>query len=266
MSDGRPPRGHGFTLLELAIVLVIVGLVVGGVVIGQDMVRATALQSTVAQIARFNSAALTFKAKYNGLPGDLSIGEAGSFGLSFFVAPEAGEPGGQNGDGRIEGQLGSGSVNGRTASGETLLFWRHLSEAGYVGGQLGNGWDMSSLFTDSPAATMLPASTLSPSSYFAVYHDTRHYLELNGISYVRSDGWYLMDNGPQLSCAHAHALDSKLDDGLAYTGVVVATQSALGGLLNIIALDTDCVDPVGDGRYQILHATGTCGLRIQATF
>src|SRR5689334_20830022 len=62
----------GFTLIELSIVLVIIGLIVGGVLVGQDMIKAAQIRATVAQIEKYNTAVNTFRNKYNALPGDMS--------------------------------------------------------------------------------------------------------------------------------------------------------------------------------------------------
>ncbi len=45
----------GFTLIELSIVLVLIGLIVGGVLVGQDLIRAAKLRAQIGQIEKFNS-------------------------------------------------------------------------------------------------------------------------------------------------------------------------------------------------------------------
>src|SRR3954463_15618522 len=76
----------GFTLIELSIVLVIIGLIVGGILVGQDLIKAAEIRATVGQIEKYNSAVNTFRTKYNGIPGDLSGsagGNASAFGLFY---------------------------------------------------------------------------------------------------------------------------------------------------------------------------------------
>jgi prepilin-type N-terminal cleavage/methylation domain-containing protein len=60
----------GFTLLELSIVLVIIGLIVGGVMVGQTLIRQAGMQSILKEKAQYFTAVQTFKMKYSGLPGD----------------------------------------------------------------------------------------------------------------------------------------------------------------------------------------------------
>ena len=87
----EPALTAGFTLIELSVVLVIIGLIVGGVLVGQDLIRAATLQAQITQIQKFNTAANTFRLKFNALPGD--VANAGNLGLT----PRSGSAG--QGDG-----------------------------------------------------------------------------------------------------------------------------------------------------------------------
>ena len=62
----------GFTLVELSIVLVILGLLVGGVLSGQSLIRAAELRSITAQQQRFVTSINAFRDKYFALPGDMT--------------------------------------------------------------------------------------------------------------------------------------------------------------------------------------------------
>ncbi len=83
-----------FTLIELAIVLVIIGLIVGGVLVGQNLINAAAIRAQITQIEKYNTAANTFRGKYGYLPGDIPDPYTTQFGL---VAR------GTNVRGRVEG-------------------------------------------------------------------------------------------------------------------------------------------------------------------
>jgi prepilin-type N-terminal cleavage/methylation domain-containing protein len=72
---------RGFTLIELSIVLVIIGLIIGGVLVGQDLIRAAGVRATISQIEQYNTAVNTFMEKYGYLPGDIKDPDASNFGL-----------------------------------------------------------------------------------------------------------------------------------------------------------------------------------------
>src|ERR1700679_178462 len=93
---------QGFTLIELSIVLVIIGLIVGGVLVGQDLIRAAGVRATISQVEKFNTAVNTFRGKYGYLPGDIPQASVTQFG--FAVSPvRAGSRGQGDGNGLLEG-------------------------------------------------------------------------------------------------------------------------------------------------------------------
>lgn len=105
--DKRLNLSSGFTLIELSIVLVIIGLLVGGVLVGQDLIRAAELRSLAREIESFQTQINTFKLKYAQIPGDIS--NATSFGFT-----------------------GNGNNDGKLLGDESYRAWQHLSEAGLI--------------------------------------------------------------------------------------------------------------------------------------
>ena len=89
MSQRR--TNSGFTLIELSIVLVIIGLIVGGVLVGQELIRAAGIRATISQVEQYQTAANTFFDKFGALPGDITPAAVTAFG--FATSPtRAGTP------------------------------------------------------------------------------------------------------------------------------------------------------------------------------
>jgi prepilin-type N-terminal cleavage/methylation domain-containing protein len=124
---------NGFSLIELSIVLVILGLLTGGVLTGQNLIRAAELRSITTEFQNYQASVMTFRNKYMALPGDMvnatsfwaSAGGTGADAICFAVESTGAETCNGNGDGSI-GELGAPS--------ERYRFWQHLANAGLVQG------------------------------------------------------------------------------------------------------------------------------------
>ena len=64
-------KNRGFTLVELAIVMMIIGLLIAGVLKGQEMVQNARVTNTIKQINGYQAAFVGFQDKYSALPGDM---------------------------------------------------------------------------------------------------------------------------------------------------------------------------------------------------
>src|ERR1700759_2898335 len=81
-THARRKGEQGFTLIELSIVLVIIGLIVGGILVGQDLIKAAEVRAQISQIEKYNSAMNTFRAKFAAIPGDMPPAVANQFGFT----------------------------------------------------------------------------------------------------------------------------------------------------------------------------------------
>lgn len=238
-------RRHAFTLIELSIVLVIIGLIVGGVLVGKDLIEAAKIRSQVSQIEKYQTAANTFRLKYNCIPGDCK--DAANFGL-----PARGTwPGQGDGDGKIIGNRGCSSCTaGHRQGGETVMFWVDLSASGLIDTNF-------SLATSSAAPggvgsisgdaldNYLPRAKIGNGNHLFVftstvttaafpYDDGISYYGLSKIESIEnptsSNYGQLYGQGAStaqasyagISTIQALRLDEKVDDGLPMSGRVIA--------------------------------------------
>lgn len=123
---------HGFTLIELAIVLVIIGLIAGGVIAGQSLIRAAELRSVVTDIKNYQNAVMSFRERYFQLPGDMTNATDFWTEMTNCGAASPSGSGTQTCNGNGDGILDVSAAAGQT--GERFLFWQHLSNAGLIAG------------------------------------------------------------------------------------------------------------------------------------
>ena len=116
-------KQKGFTLVEIAIVLVIVGLLIGGVLKGQEMITNAKLKRIESDNAGIAAAMFSYQDRYTQLPGDDSDAVA-RFDIYTSSTGNFG-----NGNGIIEG-----AWSPTTGTPETLIFWKHLRASGLVPG------------------------------------------------------------------------------------------------------------------------------------
>ena len=150
----------GFTLVELSIVLVILGLLVGGVLTGQSLIRAAELRAVSKEFQTYQTAAMSFRDKYFGLPGDIT--NATAFWGQNTVCGGGAATGvcNGNGDGIVND---AGVANGTN---EVLQFWTQLALAGMIEGSY-TGIAGPTHGNDSTAGINVPRSKISSVGWFA---------------------------------------------------------------------------------------------------
>ena len=114
---------QGFTLVEIAIVLVIIGLLLGGILKGQEMITQAKIKNSVADFSGLSAAYYGYQDRYRAIPGDDANAATRWSGAS--ISATAGEAG----NGRIQGLY-----NSTTVGDESRLWWDHLRRAGFVAG------------------------------------------------------------------------------------------------------------------------------------
>lgn len=125
----------GFTLVELAIVLMIIGLLIGGILRGQELMENARVTSTIQQTKAYDGATTTFRDSYNAIPGD--IGNPGArlpnCGAGTNCVTYAGNSNGIVGVSQAN-TTGTYGAMAAGESGEGRGFWIHLATARLISG------------------------------------------------------------------------------------------------------------------------------------
>jgi prepilin-type N-terminal cleavage/methylation domain-containing protein len=119
----------GFTLVEIAIVLVIIGLLLGGILKGQEMINQAKIKNVISDFNGIAAAYYGYQDRYRAIPGD----DGGAAGRWTAAAANIGAATG-DGNGTVAGKYN----NPVTAPAESNLFWNHLRLAGFVSGTGGS--------------------------------------------------------------------------------------------------------------------------------
>lgn len=230
-----PSVKAGFTLIEMSIVLVVIGLVVGGILVGRDVISSAAVRAQVSQIEKYNQAVNTFRDKYGYLPGDINATAAAQFG---FLQRGIGGVYAGNGDGNglIEGVHIALNCGYCVGDGEPVMFWNDLTYANGMNLNLiegsfsapggswspsGNGNPSAPGISGATLASWFPPAKIGGGNYVYVY--SQNSVNYYGLSVVTNITYYDVTSSVGLTVKQAYDIDKKVDDGLPQSGVVIAT-------------------------------------------
>jgi prepilin-type N-terminal cleavage/methylation domain-containing protein len=205
-------RQSGFTLIEIAIVLVIIGLLLGGILKGQELINSARVKNLGTDFRNVPVFVYGYQDKFKALPGDDKYADTHLTGGT--VATTGGTPG----NGVIEG-----AWNSATPTLESFLFWQHVRLAGLAPG---------------PTAVGAP--------------DYQPHNAVGGLIGIQSTAPFnTMNSGTYFICSggikgnFAKQLDAQLDDGNTATG---SMQAGVGATVNgaNAATATGSIDPAAD--------------------
>lgn len=218
----------GFTLVEMAIVLVIIGLLLGGVLKGQELIESSRIKNAANDINGVIAAYNGYVDRFRAVPGDdgptatLTARSGANGAWSAAVGADA-AAGGQN------GQLADASPFATT--GENFQFWVHTRAAGFIAG---NPKDVSTAALPRNAFGGLIGVTASA---------------IGGVTPIALGGTKLcLGNVPGKA---ARALDIAMDDGISNTGIMRGFESAVNGAPDPTTAATAYSD---DSQYTICRS------------
>ena len=118
-------KTQGFTLVEIAIVLVIIGLLLGGILKGQEMINQAKIKNVIADFSGVSAAYHGYQDRYRAIPGD------DPNAATRWAAAPAAVPGTGNG---VLGGAYNAAADVAGDAGESRRWWDHLRRAGFVSG------------------------------------------------------------------------------------------------------------------------------------
>lgn len=224
-----PRAAHGFTLIELAIVLVIIGLLLGGVLKGQELIESARVRNLISQLDSIKAAYYAFQDKYRSAPGDYP-GELAYANLADIAGPQVGG----NGD---------GVVRDTPRERESLLLWVHLAHANLISGDYQATGGLPDPAGDWPRN---PYNATLQVQYDAVYSRAKGIPRLN------------LKTGNQIPARVLAEIDRKTDDGRADQGNFRFSAYNGGGGAPV---EVRCVD-TATGRWRAAENEANCGAAV----
>ena len=213
----------GFTLVELSIVLIIIGLIIGGIIKGQELVTNARVASGIGTLKTIDAAVTTFKQAYGNMPGDINNSSTRVPNCTGNCATNGNENGYLDQTPDVVQSMGN----------EASAFWAQLSAANILGGidSVPTGviegeshpkFDVNGALRigyHQGGAPINGSTTLQPSAaghYIAVTRD----LNANADNVAAN----------ALTPSEAYRLDVKIDDDVPNTGILLASGTTAGGV------------------------------------
>ena len=213
-----PRRQSGFTLIEIAIVLVIIGLLLGGILKGQELINSARVKNLATDFRNIPVFIYGYQDKFKALPGDDPAAQAhlGNTASQGAIPPA--------GNGVIEAPW-----NSTTTTDESYLFWQHIRLAGLAPG-----------VTTLGAAGYLP--TNASGGTIGIQSGTT---DVTKTPIVGADGKAI--GGAYVICStgilgkFVKQLDTQMDDGNTAAGSMMATPTT-GYAIGATATATTAID------------------------
>lgn len=216
-------RNDGFSLVELSIVLVILGLLTGGILAGQSLIRAAELRSVSADYNRYQTALQTFRDKYFALPGDMNTATKFWPATDPVLATCITTPsvGNSTCDGNGDGNISWYDSNNAQHY-ESFTVWKQMANAGLIEGSYSN------IFSNSlQPGINVPSSKLSQ-AFFMFYSTANNYSDGTHFTFTNGSSFMVLQDsivGGKLKAEEAWNMDTKMDDGRPGMGAIKTSKN-----------------------------------------
>ncbi len=222
---------RGFTLIEMSIVLVIIGLIIGGILKGQELIESSRQKNLISQIDRVKAGITTFIDRFKEYPGDFAR-------ASTLLNAQLGNG---NSDGHVGATVANvaGMVTGQNGAGENVWFFDHMIAADLLGGTVIPSGTAPTCFSGACVnASPLPSSSYTLTGLSILYGT--HEGTTTNVGSSHQGHWFIFSRfagaatwptaagGSAISPERAFQLDSKYDDGIAWEGAIRTITTANG--------------------------------------
>jgi type II secretory pathway pseudopilin PulG len=203
----RNYKYSGFSLIELSILIVVIGLIIGGIMTGGSLIKAVKISRQISQLRDVETAYNLFFLRYKHIPGDMS--DATAHWPDSYNG---------NGDG-IYGALEEGFV----------WSWHNLMKSGLLKGTFTGVYQSYAPFIV-PDINVPTAPLGKDTGLYFIYNPVDFYDNFSNFLVVGSskNGNDFL-NGSATTSVIAKTIDRKIDDGIHYTGKVYAFDGLGGG-------------------------------------
>ncbi len=272
----------GFSLIELAVSIVVIGLLVGGIAGGSKLLGQAEIRAMIAQMDQYKADYNNFKLEYNAVPGDMSDASV------FFSGCATGGTGNNNCNGNGDGYITFNMANfsdGDLNGDELCKFFRHLYMSGIntsggttptpsnydafgltgavslgyfpKGKMTGSTVVVSSVDAGNTAASASAAGTIArqQTSFTALVSN----FPLNSTVVFTMKGDSMSVHNGAMPALTAHQMDRKVDDGDTISGVATGANTGKLRTINDLTGSNACVST---NTYNIATVQSTCIVQI----
>ena len=227
-------KQSGLTLIEIAVVLVIIGLLLGGVLKSRELITSARVRNLIRQQDDIKAAFFGFQDRFHALPGDYN---RASTTINCVPACTDG-----NGNFLIESIANGGVID------EQIAMWEHLSKAGFING--------SYVYAASPPTNN--SAAVNPYNFFVDLEYDSIYGDPNAAGYATQLKRHNLKTGNHVPVEILAEVDRKVDDGDPFRGAFMFSAQGTATVAN-------CAVTGGAGAPNTWKTTGTTSVDCAGT-